>query len=121
MVVKLNTENLKEQHTSVRLLKDNAIGQRGIGMEKRIKMPEGAAELLYKKVEAMSTARAALMISLPSDISEDEAREYYSKAFSDFILAGVDFKKYEFSLMQSIGVKSYIRAEGAYMIVEEDQ
>lgn len=90
-------------------------------MEKRIEMPKEAAELLYKKVGAMSTARAALMIPLPSDISEDEAREYYSRAFSDFILTGVDFKKYELSLMQSMGVKSYIRAEGAYMIVEEDQ
>lgn len=90
-------------------------------MEKRIEMPKEAAELLYKKVEAMSTAKAALMIPLPSDISEDEAREYYDRAFSDFILAGVDFRRYELSLMQFVGVKSYIRAEGAYMIVEEDQ
>ena len=90
-------------------------------MEKKIKMAKGVAELLYKKVEAMSTAKAALMIPLPSDISEDEARDYYDKAFSRFILAGVDFKKYELSLMQSVGIKAYSRTEGEYIIIEDNQ
>lgn len=89
-------------------------------MERRIRMPEGAANLLYEKMEAMATSRAALMVRLPPEVTEEEAREYYDGAFNRFVLAGVDFRRYELSLMQSLGVTSYIRTEGTDMIVGEE-
>ena len=88
-------------------------------MAKIVKIPEEAAKVFYEKLEKKSTAKAALMIKLPENMSKDQIKEYYDKAFSTYILAGTDFKKYEESVMEALGVTSYIRIENLDMIIEE--
>ena len=88
-------------------------------MEKRIEMPKDVADTLYDKLEKRDTAKMAVMVKLPSNISQEEAEDYYKKAIDTFLEAEVDFRLYEKAIMEAFEISSYIRTENLDIIIEE--